>query len=109
MAGFPLSIDGAGAFVLYGFVGYCLRRAYTKTNVLPCMAFVLASSCVGLGAKWLICRLGVIREVPAFSPAEILAFLLLAQIAALLAFWITADPPPKKKNPYEKPVRHRRI
>ena len=109
MAWFPLSIDGAGAFVLYGFVGYCLRRAYTKTNVLPCMAFVLASSCVGLGAKWLICRLGVIREVPAFSPAEILAFLLLAQIAALLAFWITADPPPKKKNPYEKPVRHRRI
>ena len=109
MAWFPLSIDGAGAFVLYGFVGYCLRRAYTKTNVLPCMAFVLASSCVGLGAKWLICRLGVIREVPAFSPAEILAFLVLAQIAALLAFWITADPPPKKKNPYEKPVRRRRI
>ena len=86
MAWFPLSIDGAGAFVLYGFVGYCLRRAYTKTNVLPCMAFVLASSCVGLGAKWLICRLGVIREVPAFSPAEILAFLVLAQIAALWRF-----------------------
>ena len=27
MAWFPLSIDGAGAFVRYGFVGYCLRRA----------------------------------------------------------------------------------
>ena len=90
-------------------MGFFLRRGYTKKNVNPIKAVVLGSNCVGLGAKWLICRLGVIREVPAFSPAEILAFLVLAQIAALLAFWITADPPPKKKNPYEKPVRRRRI
>ena len=109
MAGFPLSIDGAGVFALYGFVGYCLRRAYTKTNVLPCMAFVLASSCVGLGVKWLVCHLGMVREVPAFSPGEIIVFLLLAQAVALVLFFTTADPLPKKEHPYQKPVRRRRF
>ena len=47
----------------------------------------------------------MIREAPAFSPADIAAFLFLARKDALPAFWITADPP--KKDPDEKPIRRR--
>lgn len=111
MAWFPLSMPqddpaGAlGALVIYGLVGYSLRRTYTKANWLPCMAFVLAVNCVGIGAKWLICRLRMVRDVPAFSLGEIIVFLIPAEIAVLLLFFTTSDPLPKKKNPYEKPVR----
>lgn len=115
MSVFPLSMPRdvpagpLGALVIYGFVGYVLRRAYTKANWLPCMACVPVVSCVGIGVKWLVCHLGMVREVPAFSPGEIIVFLLLAQAVALVLFFTTADPLPKKEHPYQKPVRRRRF
>lgn len=90
---FPLDASNGNplSLILYAFIGYLLRREYTKSKFPTCMLFVFLANCFGLFIKYLILRFVFANDGLTITIINIIVFLIIAQAVILLAYWVTPD------------------